>query len=136
MVKEHGFSALPPARPSRYVLCYAIAKRPVLFRDFNEINEHIFWPETTLLAQQLDDSPVQRFSGFKCPALAHRDLDDYKIVRAADIQILGVVNEVRLSVFGDQLKAVLLGNGDRFHQGTVNRIRYLSSIRVRPTFQQ
>jgi hypothetical protein len=49
-------------------------------------------------------------------------LDDHHIAGAPDVQIVRIVNEMRLAVLGGDLEAILGGNGDGLDQRAIDRI--------------
>ena len=101
-------------------MCFPIAERPVLFRYFHQVDEDILLAQARFLMEQVGDALIQRLPDLQRAAGAQGDLDDHQIVRAMDVQILQVVDEVGFGMFGDDLEAVLRGDGDGLHQGTVN----------------
>ncbi len=62
---------------------------------------------------------------------AHRDLNDDQIIGAVDIQVFRIVDKIGVGVFGDDVEAVLSGNGNGLNQSAMNSVRYLAFLRFR-----
>jgi hypothetical protein len=73
----------------RRALRFAVAERLVLFRDFHQIDQDIFFAQACFLIEQVGDPAIKHFLHFRGAACVQRDLDDDEIVRAGNVQILG-----------------------------------------------
>jgi hypothetical protein len=73
----------------RRVLRFTVAERPVLFRDFHQIDQDIFFAQACFLIEQVGDPAIKHFLHFRGAAGVQRDLDDDEIVRAGNIRIPG-----------------------------------------------
>src|ERR1700737_395865 len=100
-----NFSVSPPCLPSCppriscsvnlfRVLRLTVAKRPVLFRDFNQTNEHVLPAQAETLVQSVCDCFVEgTFLIHGSPSI-ERDLDKHAIFRSLNAKEVGIKDEI------------------------------------------
>src|SRR5215472_6218321 len=85
--------------------------------------------------EQLSQLLVERLLRFQCAPLIERDLDDYQIVSATNVEIAGIIDEMRFRVLGDELETVLWGHRNGFHHGAMDRVANFLQIRLLLAFK-
>ena len=120
-----------PARPETFgafnakassVLRDAVAKGPILFRDFDKVHEDVLRPDARTFAEQLRDSPEQCLLLFHGSGVVRGDLDEYEIVTAGDAKIGRAVAEVRSVMLPDGHELVVFGYVERFAHRAVKTV--------------
>src|SRR6266567_515863 len=94
------------------ILSDPVAKRPVFFLDFDQIDQDIFCPNIKHRMEPLRDLQVEDLLCLESASLIQSDLDHEKAVGALDIQIGGIVDQTVVIMLGNDLKMVLCGNSD------------------------
>src|SRR6516225_10079651 len=103
----------------RTVLHLAIPERPVLLRNFHEIDDHVFLAETQP-GKIVCEAPVERFFHIHCSPVVQGDLDQDQIPGVADAEVLrGQVTPFRWMA-RDELELVARRYADDFHHGLVD----------------
>src|SRR5882757_1390642 len=75
------------------VLGLTVAKRPVLFADFNQTNEHVLPAQAEALVQSVRDGSVKgRLLVDGSPGI-ERDLNEHAIFRPVDAKVVGSIDE-------------------------------------------
>src|SRR5713226_5473162 len=104
-------SILPPRVPCSVnlfrVLRLTVAKRPVLFPDFNQTYEHVLPAQAETLVQSVRDCFVKgTFQVYGSPGI-ERDLDKHAIFRSLNAKVAGIKDEVLRWMLGDDLEAIV-----------------------------
>ena len=79
----------------------AIAERPVLFFDLDQINENVLAPEPDGRVQTVSNRFVERLFLFRAPPFVPGNLDNHEFLGAVDTDIIGVEQEVLGLVLAD-----------------------------------
>ena len=72
---------------SSRILGNAVAERPVFFRNFEQVDEHVFPAQAWLLREQFDDAGEQRFFLLDAARVADGDLQDHQIIGPRNVHI-------------------------------------------------
>jgi hypothetical protein len=75
------------------VLGLTVAKRPVLFADFNQTNEHVLPAQAEALVQSVRDGFVKGGLLVDGSPGIERDLNEYAIFRPVDAEVVGSKDE-------------------------------------------
>src|SRR2546425_1029812 len=89
------------------VLRLTVAKRPVLFADFNQIDEHVLPAQAQTLVQSVRNCFVKgTFLVHGSPGI-ERDLHKHAIFRSLNAKVAGIKDEVLRWMLGDDLEAIV-----------------------------
>src|ERR1700688_1265184 len=110
------------------VLGFAVAERPVFFWHFHQGDEDIFAAEFQACMQSVGDGFVEALLHFDGAAGAKRDLHEDAVVGAMNAEIIPVEEQLSLGVFGDDLEAVIFGDGEAVQQSLVDDLTNLGAI--------
>src|SRR6185312_11562631 len=99
-----------------------VAERPVLLGHLDQIDEHVLAAQAGVGGEPLDDAPVERLLLLFAAGVAHRQLDDHKIVAARDAEIVRGTVEVLVAVLGHEHEAVVLGHVEGLAQCLVDAV--------------
>ena len=86
------------------VLCKAVAERPVLLLDLDQVYKDILAPHAQALVKLICD--LEALFLRNRPTGIHRDLDEDHIGRPIDPTEVGVSNDLSRGMFGDDLKTI------------------------------
>jgi hypothetical protein len=109
------------------VLGYAVTVRPILFFDFNQINEDVFAPEPNRGVQTVGDRFVKRLFLFRSPSFVPGYLDDHEVVGAMDTDVIGIKKKVIGVVLTNDLETVIFGDADT-HERLINDPAYFLPV--------
>lgn len=112
----------------RDVLRLAVTKGPILLRDFNEVDEHIFHANLDSFVETVRQRFVEALLQLSGTAAIQCDLKADAIVRPVDAEILSIERQTRLRVFRDDLKSVMFRNIENIHQGLVKDVADSSTV--------
>src|SRR6185295_17300549 len=73
-----------PSQELRDVLRDAVAERPILLLNFEEIDEDVLRPQAGLLREQFDDARKKRFLLIDVARVGDGELDQHQVVGALD----------------------------------------------------
>src|SRR6266404_1958836 len=89
------------------VLRLTVAKRPVLFADFYQTNEHVLPAQAETLVSSVCDCFVKgTFLIHGSPSI-ERDLDKHAIFRPLNAQVAGIKDEILRGMLRDDLEAIV-----------------------------
>src|SRR5580700_8817131 len=120
-------SNTPQFSRSDRVLGDAVTERPILFFDFNQINEDVFTPKPNRGVQAVGDRLVERLFLFRVPSFTPGDLDDHEVVGAIDIDVIGVKKKAIGIVLTNDLETVIFGDADP-HQRLIHDLAYFLPV--------
>src|SRR5665213_455450 len=107
--RRADFSASAGALNSLHILRLAVAERPVFRKRLDEVDEDILGTQAGACGQFRDDAPVKLLLLGGRAGVADRKLDVDEIVAALDAEIVRVVDEIVLVMFGQDHEAVAVG---------------------------
>src|SRR6266436_6347778 len=90
------------------VLSLTVAKRPVLFADFNHTNEHVLAAQAQTLVEAVCDCFVKATFLIHGSPSVERDLDKHAIFRSLNAQVGGIKDEILRWMLRDDLEAIIL----------------------------
>jgi hypothetical protein len=102
------------------VLRLTVAKRPVLFADLNQTNEHVFPAQAETLVQSVCDCFVKGTLLVHGSPSIERDLDKNAIFRSLNAQEAGIKDEILGWMFRDDLEAIVLRGLQDFNQRLID----------------
>src|ERR1700728_2882718 len=102
------------------VLGFAVAERPILFADFDQIDQDVFPAKLQFLMEAIRYRLVKALLGLERAAGVEGDLQKDAVVRPLDVQVRAVELQTRPVMFGDHCKAIVLGDAERIHHRAVH----------------
>ena len=88
---------------------FAAGERPIVEADFGENNHDVVGADAGRVFQALRDAAIQCLLGFGGAAARKKDLDKNEISRALGAHERRIGDQLRGTVFGDDLKAIASG---------------------------
>jgi hypothetical protein len=102
------------------VLGFAVAERPILLADFDQIDQDVFSAQLQFLMESIRYRFVKALLGLESAASVEGDLQKDTVVRPLDVQVSVVELQTRPVMFGDHLKPIVLGDAERIHHRAIH----------------
>src|SRR5258708_16735669 len=119
------------------VLRDTVAKRPIFFLNFDQINEDIFRTNAKYRMELVGDLLVQTLLLFEGASFIQGDLNYEKAVRALHVQIGGIIDQAGGIVLSNHLKMVIFRNMNGGAHSLVDDISHLvAKVRWFPLHQR
>src|SRR6478672_9115830 len=90
------------------VLRLAVAERPVLLFDLDQVDEHVFAPQVEALVQTVRDHPVEGALLLEGTPLAERDPDQDAVLGSCNTEVVRIDRQFGGGMRGDHLKTIAL----------------------------
>src|SRR5260221_751738 len=102
------------------VLRLTVAKRPVLFADFYQTNEHVLTAQAETLVQSVCDCFVKGTFLIHGSPTIERDLDKHAIFRPRNAQVAGIKDEILRWMLRDDLEAIVFRSLQDFNDCVID----------------